>query len=40
MKLKCDKCQHVWLYKGKNPYWVTCPRCRKLNKMPEGVQIE
>lgn len=32
--LKCEKCEHTWKYKGKNQFWVTCPRCRKLSKMP------
>ncbi|MEM0318299.1 MAG: hypothetical protein QXE66_00100 [Desulfurococcaceae archaeon] len=27
MKLKCPKCGYVWDYRGKNPYYATCPRC-------------
>jgi len=25
-KLKC-KCGYIWLYKGNNPFYATCPRC-------------
>ena len=31
MKLKCNKCENEWDYKGKNPYYATCSRC--LNKV-------
>lgn len=29
MKIKCSnpKCKHVWDYKGKSKFYVTCPRC-------------
>ena len=27
MKLRCNKCGHVWNYKGKRKYYVTCPNC-------------
>ena len=27
VKLKCRNCGYVWEYKGKNPYYATCPRC-------------
>lgn len=26
-ELKCPRCKHQWEYKGKNPYYVTCPHC-------------
>jgi DNA-directed RNA polymerase subunit RPC12/RpoP len=26
-KVKCKKCNYEWNYKGKNPYYVTCPHC-------------
>ena len=26
--IKCFHCGHKWDYKGKNPYYVTCPYCR------------
>jgi len=31
MKIKCKKCKHLWEYKGKSKYYVTCPRC--MNKV-------
>jgi DNA-directed RNA polymerase subunit RPC12/RpoP len=27
IKLKCKHCEHIWNYKGKNPYLTTCPYC-------------
>ena len=27
MRLKCKRCGHEWDYKGKNPYYATCPFC-------------
>lgn len=27
MNVKCYHCKHEWKYKGKNPYYVTCPYC-------------
>ena len=30
--IKCHKCNHEWTYKGRNPYYVTCPQCyNKIN---------
>lgn len=26
--LKCQRCDHEWLYTGKNRYAATCPHCR------------
>jgi hypothetical protein len=26
-KIKCNKCNHSWEYKGKSDYYVTCPSC-------------
>jgi len=32
IKLDCQKCSYVWTYRGKNPFWATCPHClRKVN---------
>lgn len=25
--MKCKKCGHIWDYKGKSEYYVTCPHC-------------
>jgi hypothetical protein len=25
--LRCKKCLRQWEYKGKSPYYATCPRC-------------
>ena len=31
-RLVCTNCGYEWEYKGKNPYYATCPRClRKVN---------
>lgn len=27
VKLKCQRCGYVWVYKGTNPYYGTCTRC-------------
>lgn len=29
IKLTCKKCNHSWVYKGKNPYFATCPSCMR-----------
>lgn len=26
--IKCSRCDYLWLYKGKNPYVVSCPYCK------------
>ena len=26
--LRCQRCDHIWNYKGKNEYVATCPHCR------------
>jgi acetyl-CoA carboxylase beta subunit len=26
--IKCSRCDYLWLYKGKNPYIVSCPYCK------------
>ncbi len=36
MKLKCDKCDREWDYKGKNRVKATCPDCRKLVHIKGG----
>ena len=28
MKLKCQKCYYVWDYKGANPFYGVCSRCK------------
>jgi DNA polymerase III gamma/tau subunit len=30
MKLKCQKCNHIWDYQGKNPYYAYCGHCHTL----------
>jgi uncharacterized paraquat-inducible protein A len=32
--IQCEKCQYQWNYKGKNPFYAMCPRCRHLDKLP------
>ena len=27
VKLRCPNCRYVWEYRGRNPYYATCPRC-------------
>lgn len=26
--LTCQRCLHEWAYKGRNPFFTLCPRCR------------
>lgn len=28
MKLKCQRCGHIWDYKGKSEYYCSCPICK------------
>lgn len=28
VKLKCNRCENEWVYKGKNPYCANCSRCK------------
>lgn len=35
--LRCKKCGHRWTYRGKNPYYATCPYCHTLVKIGQGV---
>ncbi|MGC9132573.1 MAG: hypothetical protein ACP5HJ_02955 [Candidatus Micrarchaeia archaeon] len=34
-EVKCNRCGYVWIYKGNNPYYATCPRCHRLVKIGE-----
>jgi hypothetical protein len=27
MRLRCPKCGHIWDYKGRREFYVTCPNC-------------
>lgn len=29
IKLKCDRCNHIWNYGGKNEVFALCPKCRQ-----------
>jgi len=34
IKIKCTnpKCNHIWIYRGNNPFYAQCPICmRKIN---------
>lgn len=33
MKVKCDRCEKEWEYKGKNKYYATCPDCHNAVKL-------
>ncbi len=35
MKLICKnkKCKYEWDYKGENPFYATCPRCKSSVKV-------
>ena len=40
-RVECNHCGYVWIYKGNNPYWATCPRClRKVRIKEEGGKNE
>ncbi len=26
--IKCNKCRYTWVYKGNNPFYVTCSQCK------------
>jgi ribosomal protein S27E len=32
MILKCQKCGHEWIYKGKSQFLTSCPLCKSLVK--------
>jgi len=27
-KVKCKNCKYEWIYKGDNPYYACCSRCK------------
>lgn len=33
MELTCVKCGHVWNYKGKSAFNITCPKCQRKNRV-------
>jgi len=39
IKIKCNKCEHVWSYKGQNPYYATCPQCLYKVKVIEHEEV-
>jgi len=28
LKLSCNRCKHIWVYKGKSDWYTSCPRCK------------
>jgi Zn finger protein HypA/HybF involved in hydrogenase expression len=35
----CDNCGKVWMYKGINTIYVTCPNCRKMVKLDTDEEV-
>lgn len=35
--LECDRCKHVWGYKGQSKYFATCSYCRRLVSIKENL---
>ena len=33
MEVKCSKCKHEFVYKGKSAFFATCPKCYRKNKI-------
>jgi Zn finger protein HypA/HybF involved in hydrogenase expression len=38
--MKCTKCNHVWGYKGKSGFYVTCPRCLRKVKINKNKEVK
>lgn len=34
--IKCNRCMHTWLYRGKSKYFATCSYCRNLVRIDES----
>ncbi len=39
IKLTCQRCDKEWTYKGRNPFYATCPDCKTSVKIQE-VEIK
>jgi hypothetical protein len=42
--LKCQRCSHLWTYKGKNNWVTSCSNCKtsvyfKKNMIPSGLLV-
>jgi hypothetical protein len=42
--LKCQRCSHLWAYKGKNKFVTSCSNCKtsvyfKKNMIPSGSEV-
>ena len=43
VRLKCPKCNRVWIYRGLNPFRTTCGYCNhnvQLSKCKVGTEFE
>lgn len=42
-EVTCPRCHHVWMYKGSNPYVVTCSKCKQHillgRQQPSGAHL-
>jgi|1185.fasta_scaffold1372285_2 hypothetical protein len=43
--LKCQRCSHIWAYKGKNNWVTSCSNCKttvyfKKNMIPSGLLVD
>ena len=36
INLQCVSCGYQWEYKGKSPYWATCPNCQRKTKIEDS----
>ncbi len=34
-ELKCHRCKHEWIYKGKSKWYASCPDCRTSVRIKE-----
>jgi predicted Zn-ribbon and HTH transcriptional regulator len=35
MKVNCDNCGYEWQYRGKNQWYLTCPKCKNMININE-----
>ncbi len=39
VKLKCNRCENIWIYKGKNPFCANCSRCKCTVFFKDSIKV-
>jgi uncharacterized paraquat-inducible protein A len=38
--IACHRCEYKWTYKGNNPFYCCCPRCRTTIRIGKNYSLD